>query len=276
VDAYTIRELVDRVVKEKGESPSDAPRWQSVFESRPSAEEIKFFEASRTFSAPFWFAIGRGIELIGRVLFDLQVSGRENLPKSGPFIICPNHQSYLDPPFVLSVLPWNVYKRLFLVGTSELFGTGMLRALARTLRLYPIDPDLNLIPAMRVLAYGLGRGMGLLLYPEGERSIDGEPKSFKKGAGLLSAHLGIPIYPLAIDGFSEAWPRGKRFARFARLKMKFGQAVVCPTNVELHLADEVVTQRVRDSIAEMWLELRTSEGGHPSHGKADHRLPTLK
>jgi 1-acyl-sn-glycerol-3-phosphate acyltransferase len=91
VDAYTIRELVDRVVKEKGESPSDAPRWQSVFESRPSAEEIKFFEASRTFSAPFWFAIGRGIELIGRVLFDLQVSGRENLPKSGPFIICPNH-----------------------------------------------------------------------------------------------------------------------------------------------------------------------------------------
>ena len=55
----------------------------------------------------------------------------------------------------------------------------------------------------------LRRGKMLQLYPEGERSIDGAPKKFKKGAAILAVHLRVPIYPVAIDGFHEAWPRGK-------------------------------------------------------------------
>jgi len=47
---------------------------------------------------------------------------RENLPKSGPFIICPNHQSYLDGPVVASQIPWRLFKDMFYVGTSEIFG----------------------------------------------------------------------------------------------------------------------------------------------------------
>jgi long-chain acyl-CoA synthetase len=203
--------------------------------------------------------VGRVVRLIGKIFFGLQVVGLDNLPKSGPFIICPNHQSYLDPPFVLSVLPWNIYKNLFLVGTSEVFGKGIFRAAAKTLRLYPIDPDLYLVPAIRVSSHGLSRGMGLLLYPEGERSIDGEPRRFKKGAGLLAASLKVPIYPLAIDGFSEAWPRGRGFKKFARLKMKFGEAVYCPANIDPHTADEVLMERVRNSIVKMRQELRSGD-----------------
>jgi 1-acyl-sn-glycerol-3-phosphate acyltransferase len=257
IESYTIRELVNNVL-EGGLSQPDSRRPQAVSDPVLSVEDIKFFKAKRAFSAPLWFAIGRGMELIGKAFFGLEVSGRENLPKSGPFIICPNHQSYLDPPFVLSVLPWNLYKNLFLVGTSELFGKGIFRALAKTLRLYPIDPDVNLLPAMRIAEYGLSRGMGLLLYPEGERSIDGEPKMFKKGAGLLAASSRVPIYPLAIDGFSEAWPRGKGFARFAKLKMKFGNPVYYPANTDSQIAHEVITETVRNSIVKMREELRSS------------------
>ncbi len=254
IESYTIRELVNNVLKGEISQP-DSRKSQAVSDPALSAEDIKFFEAKRAFWAPLWFVIGRGIELIGKVFFGLEVLGRENLPKSGPFILCPNHQSYLDPPFVLSVLPWSLYKKLFLVGTSELFGKGIFRALAKTLRLYPIDPDVNLLPAMRIAEYGLSRGMGLLIYPEGERSIDGEPKVFKKGAGLLAANSRVPIYPLAIDGFSEAWPRGKGFARFAKLKMKFGEPVYYPANTDPQIAHEVITGAVRNSIVKMREEL---------------------
>jgi 1-acyl-sn-glycerol-3-phosphate acyltransferase len=266
IEAYTIRELVDSVLTGESSQPV-LSGWQAVFDSELSPGDLEFFEAGRTFSAPLWFAVGRVIEVVGKAFFGLQVLGRENLPKSGPFIICSNHQSYLDAPFVLSVLPWNLYKNVFLVGTSELFGKGILRVLAGTLRLSPIDPDVNLLPAMRISAHGLSRGLGLLLYPEGERSIDGAPKAFKKGAGLLAAHLKVPIYPLAIDGFSEAWPRGRRFAKFARLKMKFGQAVCYPANIDSRPADEVITERVRDSIVEMWEELRNGECEVSGDGK---------
>ena len=53
--------------------------------------------------------------------------------------------------------------------------------------------------------------MALILYPEGERSIDGTPKIFKKGAAILSIHLQVPIVPVAIEGFYEAWPRNQTF-----------------------------------------------------------------
>ena len=76
----------------------------------------------------------------------------------------------------------------------------MLR-LARSLRVVVVDPDANLIPAMRAGAFGLRQGRPLILYPEGERSIDGTPKIFKKGAAILSIHMQVPIVPVAIEGF---------------------------------------------------------------------------
>ena len=100
----------------------------------------------------------------------------------------------------------------------------MLR-LARSLRVVVVDPDANLIPAMRAGAFGLRQGRPLILYPEGERSIDGTPKIFKKGAAILSIHMQVPIVPVAIEGFYEAWPRNKPFQKFAPLKMVFGDPI---------------------------------------------------
>ena len=61
---------------------------------------------------------------------------------------------------------------------------------------------------MRAGAFGLSHGLNLILYPEGERSIDGTPRTFKKGAAILSVHMQVPIVPIAIDGFHDASPGG--------------------------------------------------------------------
>ena len=73
----------------------------------------------------------------------------------------------------------------------------------------PVDPDANLVPAMKAGAFGLTHGKILMLFPEGERSIDGTVKRFKKGAPILSRQLGIPIVPVAIRGAFEVWPRNR-------------------------------------------------------------------
>ena len=49
----------------------------------------------------------------------------------------------------------------------------------------------------------------LVLFPEGERSIDGTVKKFKKGAPILSQHMHVPIVPVAIKGVFEVWPRNR-------------------------------------------------------------------
>ena len=73
----------------------------------------------------------------------------------------------------------------------------------------------------------------LILYPEGERSIDGTPRIFKKGAAILSIHLQVPIVPVAIEGFYDAWPRNTDFRGFKPLKMVFGDPIFPRRNRKL-------------------------------------------
>ena len=132
----------------------------------------------------------------------------------------------------------------------------MLR-LARSLRVVVVDPDANLIPAMRAGAFGLRQGRPLILYPEGERSIDGTPKVFKKGAAILSIHLQVPLVPVAIEGFYQAWPRNKPFQGFTPLKIVFGDPILPPPEREAsESAYEKLTAEAKERVVEMWEELR--------------------
>jgi long-chain acyl-CoA synthetase len=132
--------------------------------------------------------------------------------------------------------------------------------LARWLRVVVVDPDANLVPAMRAGAFGLSHGRVLVLYPEGERSIDGTPKRFKKGAAILSVHMQVPIVPVAIEGFYDAWPRGKSFQKFAPLRITIGDAISPPPENEASEAVyEKLTMEVKSRVVAMWKELRQSE-----------------
>jgi long-chain acyl-CoA synthetase len=122
---------------------------------------------------------------------------------------------------------------------------------------------------MRAGAFGLRHGRNLILYPEGERSIDGTPRTFKKGAAILSIHLQVPIVPIAIDGFYEAWPRGKRFQKFAPLKMKFGDPIYPPPEAQAsEEAYAALIAKVKDRVVEMWKELRGEEAEARPEAKA--------
>ncbi|HKV79480.1 MAG TPA: lysophospholipid acyltransferase family protein, partial [Candidatus Sulfotelmatobacter sp.] len=145
----------------------------------------------------------------------------------------------------------------FAVGTSEIFGEGFMRRLARSLNVVVVDPDANLVSAMRAGAFGLRNGKVLILYPEGERSIDGTPRIFKKGAAILSTHLQVPIVPIAIEGFYEAWPRNQPFQGFKPLKIVFGDPIMPPPENEAsEEAYEKLTAELKSRVVTMWQGLR--------------------
>jgi long-chain acyl-CoA synthetase len=164
--------------------------------------------ARRPIATPMLFVMAKIVRMaLGRV----RVTGLERLPAGGAFIISPNHQSYLDPLFVGGVLPYRVWRQLFYVGAVEYFETPFTRWVARIINLVPVDADSNLVPAMHAGAFGLTHGKVLVLFPEGERSIDGTVKKFKKGGPILAQHLHVPIVPVAIKGIYELWPRNRPF-----------------------------------------------------------------
>jgi len=263
-DVYTVRALVDLVLEsaatgKEGIRPQFAG-WNAILKETPTDPEVLALDEDRPLAEVAWFGFSRLIRLFAEDRFHLRISGLEKLPPKGPFILSSNHQSYLDPAVLVGVLPWNIFRRSFAVGTSEIFGSGFMRRLARWLRVIVVDPDANLLPAMRAGAFGLRHGRVLILYPEGERSIDGTPRIFKKGTAILSIHLQVPIVPIAIDGFYEAWPRGKPFQKFSRLKMRVGDPIAPPP--ESTASEETyakLTADLKARVVRMWEELRDTD-----------------
>ena len=265
-EIYTVRDLVDAVLKSAasgaGGSRSHAAfaGWKSILAEDSQDPEVLALAHPNRINDTFWFLFSRVLQLVALDRFHLKVIGLDKLPKTGGYILSSNHQSFLDPLILASVLPSDVFFRTFAVGTSDHFGKGLMRRLARSIKVMVLDPDANLVPAMRAGAFGLRHGMALLLYPEGERSIDGTPRIFKKGASILSIHLRVPIVPIAIEGFYEVWPRSQKFQGFGPLKIMFGDAIYPPP--ESDASEEAYTKLtadLKDRIVSMWEQLRASK-----------------
>ena len=276
-EIYTVRELVDAVLesaasgKTISSSREQPAGWQSILQEESADPEVLALARPGRFAEAVLFVLTRLVQIVASDRFRIRVSGLEKIPAQGSYIISSNHQSYLDPIVMAAYLPWSVFRNLFSVGTSEIFGSGLMRRLARWLRVIVVDPDSNLIPAMRAGAFGLRHGRILILYPEGERSIDGTPRIFKKGAAILSTHLQVPIVPVAIEGFHDAWPRGKPFQHFAQLKMVFGDPIYPPPESEAsEAAYEKLTAELKSRVVVMWEGLRKESLKEKSAAPTDH------
>jgi len=211
---YNVRQLVE-AVRSQGSTnakPQTANAWSKLLEELPDNDPL-----FRDLLKPYPVMTFAGFVLLkiwgfaGRLLLRFRVTGIENLPSEGAYLICPNHETYLDPFFLASAMPYSAFRKLFYVGASEYFETPFRRRLARWMHLAPVDPDANLVRALQAGAYGLKKGKILVLFPEGERSIDGEVKKFKKGAAILASHLRVPIVPVGFDGVFPMWPRNRAF-----------------------------------------------------------------
>ncbi len=260
-EIYSVRDLVDTLLasanRGEGHTVAAAPPWSAILNEPVTDPEALALARHSVFAELFFFMLGKLLYLFALDCFHLKMRGLENLPEKGPYLICSNHQSYIDPIVMAAALPWRLFRDSFALGTSDIFGRGFMRRLAGWLRVVVLDPDANLVPAMRAGAFGLSHGRVLILYPEGERTDDGTPRLFRKGAAILSIHAQAPIVPVAIEGFYEAWPRHKRFPRFTHLQLVFGRPIQPPPLREAsEPAYERLTSELKTKVVAMWRQLR--------------------
>ncbi len=284
-EVYSVRDLIDAVVSSasrgEGQASAAAPVWSTILNEPVTDPEVLALASHNIFAEVFFFLLGKLIYLFALDRFRLKVRGLENLPEKGPYLLCSNHQSYIDPLVMVGALPYRQFRDTFALGTSDIFGTGFMRRLARWLRVAVLDPDANLVPAMRAGAFGLSQGHILVLYPEGERTNDGNPRIFRKGAAILSIHTQAPIVPVAIEGFYEAWPRHKALPKFTDLQLVFGRPIQPPPLQEAsEAAYERLTSELKSRVVRMWQELRKRElrekelpGKHAREPESDSKNP---
>jgi len=262
----TVRELVQTANAKVGGEPSTSVlsgagfHWHDVLEETHGLPEIKQLLKPKPALALLAYVVLRLIYFAARMLFHLEVRGRDTLTQlEPPYLICPNHQSYIDPFLVCSTYPRQVLQNTFHVGASMYFTNSVMAQLARLINVVPIDPDLQLLRAMRAGGAGLRAKKILNIYPEGQRSFDGKLHEFKKGAAILATELKLPIVPVALDGTYRIWPRKSWRFRLAKVKIVFGTPVDVPNiaaneTVEDIAYENVTTlleQRIRQMLDEM-------------------------
>jgi long-chain acyl-CoA synthetase len=224
---YTLRDLVSQFDPEsvaQRQAQQGGQSWAKLLaEDEPLAEEFLRHRSISHLVVQFLRLFFR--YCLGKPFFSLQVEGAETLPPQGPYMICPNHSSYLDGLFFISSFPQPLFDRVFFLGYSEYFRKGFKRKSAQWLHIVPLDPDTNLIKALRAGAMGLRKKKILCIFPEGARSVDGQVKSFKHGASILAREAKVPVVPAAIAGTFEVWPRHRSSIQFHPVKIVFGKAL---------------------------------------------------
>lgn len=144
------------------------------------------------------------------------------LPEQGPLLLVANHTSFLDPPLVACAME----RPLRFMAKDTLFQKSKLFAwLIDALGAYPVRRDGADISSFKNSVKLLRDGEAVLIFPEGERSPDGELMEFAEGAARIATAVeGVQIVPVRIRGAFQAWPRHKRLPRPKRVEVAFGKA----------------------------------------------------
>ncbi len=252
-EIHTVRDLISGLQQQIGASAGGGSgtrqSWGAILSAESLDREAEWQNSfSGTGPALLKWAVVRFLGLWFRILLRLKVRGLERLPHDGPYLLCPNHLSYLDALVMLAQLPNRVLQRVFFVGDSAFFANPFMRLVARVANVFPVDPDAHLLRAMKAGAHGLRSGRILGIFPEGSRSFDGRLGEFKKGAAILARELNVPMVPVAIRGTYEVWPRDRRRIRLHRVTVEFGAPI--PPGEEMrddpYGAD---TERLRAAVA---------------------------
>ncbi|MEM7295786.1 MAG: 1-acyl-sn-glycerol-3-phosphate acyltransferase, partial [Pseudomonadota bacterium] len=206
--------------------------------------------------SPLALAVLGGLGWLLRAIWDLRAEGAEALPTNGPFVLCPNHQSYLDGLSVTVCLPTQIQVALCTLAKRELFEGVATRMLTRFGKALSIgrgeDPRDALDAGLAVLA----ARRPLLVHPEGTRSFDGSLLPFRGGAARLSLETGAPLVPVLISGAYDIYPRHARLPRLwpfkdgrrLRLRIRFGSPIPLPGCGTGWDAEQRLTEQLRQAV----------------------------
>ncbi len=157
--------------------------------------------------------------LISKIIFSIvyrrEITGLENLPKNGSYILAANHQSYADPPLVGSCIK----KKIYYIAKKELFRIPVFGWLIKKMNAFPVDRELADAGALKNALKILQSGNILLVFPEGTRYKPGKIRKLKNGAAMLSIASNSPVVPVAIVNSDKLF-------KFKKLKVKFGLPMI--------------------------------------------------
>lgn len=232
------------------------------------------FWAYVALSMPFFFAVALVIFLVtlpfdrnGRLLhlytcfwgvqyiwcfpkFRLRIEGREKIANGTAYVLCSNHQSGGDIPVM-----FGLFKEFKFVSKHAMFrvpflGWNML--LNRYVKLVRGEAS-SIGRMMAACRKWLARGVSIMMFPEGTRSLDGRLLPYKLGAFTLAKDAGVPVVPIVLDGTLAALPKDGvlRNSGVHTVKVRIGDPIDSAPYADAEALRDAVRERMQHMLADM-------------------------
>ncbi len=154
---------------------------------------------------------------LGSLLTKTKVSGSENIPKKGSFIVVCNHFNRLDPPFIIFAIKKPIN---FLMATDQAVGAQFMWAPW----LYGFIPTNRQKFAPTTIKHSLAaikKGEVVGIFPEGT-ATEQIIRPAKNGAAYLAMRTGVQILPMSLIGMDNIWTNWLKGVR-PKLKINIGK-----------------------------------------------------
>ena len=146
----------------------------------------------------------------------VDATGIEALTPGRTYIFVSNHQSIYDIPILFSTLPYE----LRIIAKQSLGRVPFLGwHLQRTGHLLVDRRSPDRFGIFRQWSQLVSRGLSLIVFPEGTRSIDGRVVRFKAGSFLLAIQAGLPVVPVAMSGSRHVMLKNRLMVKPGRVSL---------------------------------------------------------
>ena len=178
-----------------------------------------------------------GFRAVYATYFRWRVFNPERVPRTGPVILAANHASFIDPPLVGSGLTRDINY----LARESLFRFPVVGAVLRSWNAVPVDRDGGGAKGLKIILDRLLAGGGIILFPEGTRTKDGNLQPARSGIGLTVIKSNAPVVPVRVFGTFAAYGRNHKFPRPKKVAVKYG----APMNFEKLRAEAKVCSKAR-------------------------------
>ena len=200
---------------------------------------------------PMRWLVRGGASVFMHTYVRVRARGRENIPARGGFILAPNHSSHLDSPSTLTAVGGK--RRVWVAGAEDYFFSTRLKRFifGRVFDTIAFDRKADGVRGLKRCGDALSLGDGLLMFPEGTRSVSGELQPFKIGVAVLAIERHVPIVPMHIHRTFDLLRKGQRWVRPGRATVTFGKPIHPPAMDEIedhYAAFRALTEQVEAAV----------------------------
>ncbi|MEE8120017.1 MAG: lysophospholipid acyltransferase family protein [Anaerolineales bacterium] len=184
--------------------------------------------ADSDFSLPWYSRVFRPVSRfffrnLFRLLSRVHITGTENIPEEGAYVIAVNHVSIFEPPLITSFWPHSIE----VAGAVEILERPIQSQIMRLYGTIPVHRGRFDRQLLKAMVGRLKAGRPVLIFPEGTRSRKPGLQQASTGAAYIAAKAGVNVLPVGIAGTAILADEIRKFRR-TQLMMSIGEMIDLP------------------------------------------------